>query len=39
MFGAGDEITHLTLEMNVFSAKDGTRLTLKLNVFGAIKEN
>ena len=35
MFGAGNEITHLALKTNAFSAKDGTCLTLKANVFGA----
>ena len=36
--GAGNEISHLALEMNVFSAKDGTHFTLKANVFGARDE-
>ena len=34
-FGAGNEMTRLALEMNGFSAKDGTHFTLKANVFGA----
>ena len=37
-FGAGDEITGLALETNVFSAKDGTRLTQKANMFSARDE-
>ena len=38
MFGAGDEITRLALDTNVFSIKDRTCLTLKANVFDARDE-
>ena len=38
MFGAGDEITSLVLEMNAFSTKDTTRLTLNAKVFGGRNE-
>ena len=31
-FSAGDEITHVELERNAFSAKDRMRLMLKANV-------